>query len=149
MEWNFSGEKNVRYHIQRVNFFNTNVLDGQFFYYLEFNRNDGVGRGINDCWAYCFLPQAILGPFIGVWLDRWNRKKTMILADSAIAFFSLILGIYFFFGEPSLGVVYVILMIRSTASAFHAPAFQAAIPLIAPEDQLTRVAGWHQMVDRL
>ncbi|MDR6551657.1 MFS transporter [Paenibacillus qinlingensis] len=93
-----------------------------------------------------FLPQAILGPFIGVWLDRWNRKKTMIVADSAIAFFSLILGIYFFFGEPSLGFVYVILMIRSTASAFHAPAFQAAIPLIAPEDQLTRVAGWHQMV---
>ena len=22
-----------------------------------------------------FLPQALLGPFIGVWLDRWNRKK--------------------------------------------------------------------------
>lgn len=33
-----------------------------------------------------FLPQAILGPFIGVWLDRWNRKLTMIIADSAIAF---------------------------------------------------------------
>lgn len=93
-----------------------------------------------------FLPQAILGPFIGVLLDRWNRKKTMIFADSAIAFFSLILGVYFFIGEPSLGFVYVLLMIRSAASAFHAPAFQAAIPLIAPEEQLTRVAGWHQMV---
>lgn len=93
-----------------------------------------------------FLPQALLGPFIGVWLDRWNRKKTMIVADSAIAFCSLLLGAYFFLGEPSLGVVYAILMIRSTASAFHAPAFQASIPLIAPEDQLTRVAGWHQMV---
>ncbi|RXZ82319.1 MFS transporter [Paenibacillaceae bacterium] len=93
-----------------------------------------------------FLPQALLGPFIGVWLDRWNRKITMITADSAIAFFSLVLGVYFYFGEPSLGFVYVILMIRSAASAFHAPAFQAAIPLIAPEDQLTRVAGWQQMV---
>jgi MFS transporter, DHA3 family, macrolide efflux protein len=93
-----------------------------------------------------FLPQAILGPFIGVWLDRWNRKKTMILADSAIAFFSLVLGLYFFFGEPSLAFVYLILMIRSVASSFHAPAFQAAIPLIAPEEELTRVAGWQQMV---
>ncbi|WP_338552271.1 MFS transporter [Paenibacillus sp. KS-LC4] len=93
-----------------------------------------------------FLPQAILGPFIGVWLDRWNRKLTMIIADSAIAFFSLILGLYFFIGEPSLAFVYVILMVRSAASAFHAPAFQAAIPLMAPEDQLTRVAGWQQMV---
>ena len=93
-----------------------------------------------------FLPQALLGPFIGVWLDRWNRKKTMILADSAIAFFSLVLGLYFFIGEPSLAFVYLILVIRSVASSFHAPAFQAAIPLIAPEDELTRVAGWQQMV---
>lgn len=93
-----------------------------------------------------FLPQALLGPFIGVWLDRWNRKITMIAADSAIALTSLILGFLFVLDEPSLAVIYAILMIRSAASAFHAPAFQAAIPLIAPEDQLTRVAGWHQMV---
>ncbi|MDQ0064106.1 MFS transporter [Paenibacillus harenae] len=93
-----------------------------------------------------FLPQALLGPFIGVLLDRWNRKLTMIIADSSIALFSLALGLYYYFGEPSLAFVYLILMVRSTASAFHAPAFQAAIPLIAPEDQLTRVAGWQQMI---
>ncbi|PZE19893.1 MFS transporter [Paenibacillus xerothermodurans] len=93
-----------------------------------------------------FLPQALLGPFIGVWLDRWNRKITMMVADSVIAFSSLVLGIYYLWGEPSLWVVYAILLLRSTASAFHAPSFQAAIPLIAPEEQLTRVAGWHQLV---
>lgn len=93
-----------------------------------------------------FLPQAILGPFVGVWLDRWNRKRTMIAADSVIALSSLLLGAYYLLGEPSLWVIYVILFIRSAASSFHAPAFQAAVPLLAPEDQLTRVAGWHQMV---
>jgi DHA3 family macrolide efflux protein-like MFS transporter len=93
-----------------------------------------------------FLPQALLGPFIGVWLDRWNRKRTMIIADGSIALFSLLLGLYYYFGDPGLGVVYLILMARSVASSFHAPAFQAAIPLIAPTDQLTRVAGWQQMV---
>lgn len=93
-----------------------------------------------------FLPQALLGPLIGVWLDRWNRKVTMIVADSAIAVSSLVLGAYYLWGEPSLWVVYAILLVRSAASSFHAPAFQAAVPLIAPEDQLTRVAGWHQMV---
>ncbi|KUP20756.1 MFS transporter [Paenibacillus sp. DMB5] len=93
-----------------------------------------------------FLPQAILGPFIGVWLDRWNRKRTMIISDSMIAVTSLILGAYYLWGDPSLWVVYVVLFIRSVASSFHAPSFQAAVPLIAPEDQLTRVAGWQQMV---
>ncbi|WP_150272835.1 MFS transporter [Paenibacillus tepidiphilus] len=93
-----------------------------------------------------FLPQALLGPFIGVWLDRWNRKLTMIISDSLIAVSSLVLGAYYLWGEPSLWVVYVILFIRSAASSFHAPSFQAAVPLIAPEEQLTRVAGWHQLV---
>jgi DHA3 family macrolide efflux protein-like MFS transporter len=93
-----------------------------------------------------FLPQALLGPIIGVWLDRWNRKVTMIVADSVIALSSLVLGAYFLWEESSVWVVYAILLIRSTASSFHAPSFQSAIPLIAPEDQLTRVAGWHQLV---
>ncbi|MNB98852.1 enterobactin exporter EntS [compost metagenome] len=93
-----------------------------------------------------FLPQAILGPFIGVLLDRWNRKLTMIISDSLIAVTSLVLGAYYLWGDPGLWVVYVVLFIRSVASSFHAPSFQAAVPLIAPEDQLTRVAGWQQMV---
>ncbi|WP_440119425.1 MFS transporter [Paenibacillus sp. QZ-Y1] len=93
-----------------------------------------------------FLPQALLGPFIGVWLDRWNRKLTMIAADSAIALTSLVLGAWFVWSEPSLWVVYVILFIRSVATSFHAPSFQASIPLIAPDEQLTKVAGWHQLV---
>lgn len=93
-----------------------------------------------------FLPQAILGPFIGVWLDRWNRKLTMIIADSVIALSSLVLGAIYLWGETGLWSVYVILLIRSVASSFHAPSFQAAIPLIAPADQLTKVAGWHQLV---
>jgi DHA3 family macrolide efflux protein-like MFS transporter len=31
------------------------------------------------------LPQAIIGLFAGVWIDRFNRKKIMIIADSAVA----------------------------------------------------------------
>lgn len=51
-----------------------------------------------------FLPQAVLGPFIGVWLDRWNRKLTMIAADSAIALTSLILGAYYLWGSRAYGL---------------------------------------------
>ena len=28
------------------------------------------------------LPQSLLGPVVGVYVDRWDRKRTMILADS-------------------------------------------------------------------
>ena len=43
------------------------------------------------------LPQSLLGPVVGVYVDRWDRKRTMILADSFIAFCTLILAVLFWF----------------------------------------------------
>ena len=31
------------------------------------------------------LPKVILGPIIGAFVDRWNRKKILIFSDAAIA----------------------------------------------------------------
>lgn len=35
------------------------------------------------------LPQALLGPVVGVYVDRWKRKTTMITADGFVVFVSL------------------------------------------------------------
>jgi len=59
------------------------------------------------------LPQAVLGPFAGVLIDRYNRKTIMILADSPIAICSLILSVSFLFGTPSLLFIYFVLFIRA------------------------------------
>lgn len=40
-----------------------------------------------------FLPQFVLGLFAGVYVDRWNRKKTMFYSDLFIAFCTLCLFI--------------------------------------------------------
>ena len=45
------------------------------------------------------LPQALLGPIAGVYVDRWKRKLTMIAADSFVALCSLILGDLFVDGS--------------------------------------------------
>lgn len=41
------------------------------------------------------LPNMIVGPFAGVWVDRYNRRTVMIAADALVAFSSVILGIAF------------------------------------------------------
>ncbi|GLC29568.1 MFS transporter [Clostridium omnivorum] len=92
------------------------------------------------------LPQAIIGPFAGVFIDRYNRKPIMILADSAVALSSLVLGISFFFGTPSLIFIYVILFTRALGETFHKPAMQAAIPQLVPENELTKAGGVGQMI---
>jgi DHA3 family macrolide efflux protein-like MFS transporter len=43
-------------------------------------------------------------------------------------------------------LVVIVLVVRSLAAAFHMPAMQASIPLLAPEEHLTKVAGWGQTV---
>lgn len=92
------------------------------------------------------LPQAIIGPFAGVFIDRYNRKTIMILADSAVALSSLVLGISFFFSTPSLIFIYVILFLRALGETFHKPAMQAAIPQLVPESELTKAGGVGQMI---
>ncbi|MCX7922050.1 MAG: MFS transporter [Clostridia bacterium] len=92
------------------------------------------------------LPQAVIGPFAGVWIDRYNRKKIMIIADSTVAISSLILGVSFFFGKPSMIFIYAILFIRALGETFHKPALQAVIPQLVPESELTKAGGLGQMV---
>ncbi|PKO13346.1 MAG: macrolide efflux MFS transporter Mef(B) [Chloroflexi bacterium HGW-Chloroflexi-10] len=95
------------------------------------------------------LPQVVIGLFAGVWIDRYNRKSIMIVADFAVATASLILGISFFFGKPSLFFVYFILFIRALGETFHKPALQAAIPQLVPESELTKAGGLGQMVSSI
>jgi DHA3 family macrolide efflux protein-like MFS transporter len=96
-----------------------------------------------------FLPQAILGLFSGVYVDKWNRKLTMMLADGFIALCTLVISLYFVYGEPELSLLYLLLALRSAGSAFHMPALQASIPLLAPEDQLLRVSGLQQTIQSI
>ena len=90
------------------------------------------------------LPQALLGPIAGVYVDRWKRKLTMIAADSFVALCSLILGGLFYFDQAELGLIYLLMALRSIGNAFHSPAMQAAIPMLAPESELMRIAGVNQ-----
>ncbi|MGG3574059.1 MFS transporter [Bacillus gobiensis] len=93
-----------------------------------------------------FLPQALVGPLAGTIIDRHSRKMIMILADMIVALGSLLLFTSMYFSEPSIVLVILVLVVRSLATAFHMPAMQASVPLLAPEKHLTKVAGWGQMV---
>ena len=92
------------------------------------------------------LPQAMIGPFSGVLIDRWSRKRVMMLADSFIAFCTLVLSVMFWLDAAQMWHIFVLLGLRSVGSAFHMPAMQASVPMLAPADQLTRIAGINQVI---
>ena len=92
------------------------------------------------------LPQSIIGPFTGALIDRWNRRLVMMLADTFIALCTLLLAILFWLDIAELWHIFALLALRSVGSAFHMPAMQASVPLLAPTEQLTRIAGINQII---
>jgi DHA3 family macrolide efflux protein-like MFS transporter len=93
---------------------------------------------------FALLPNIVLGPFAGVYVDRWNRRTTMIVADSAIAGVSLWLAYLFWTGDIQVWHVYVITFARAFGSIFHWPAMQSTTSMMVPKEHLGRVSGINQ-----
>ncbi len=94
-----------------------------------------------------FLPQGILGLFIGVFIDRYNRKHIMMISDLFISVVSFTMVAVGWMGMLSTELILVILLLRSVGSAFHTPCLQAVTPQIVPSDQLTRCSGYSQALE--
>lgn len=91
-----------------------------------------------------FIPEVFLAPIAGAYVDRWDRRKVMIAADSFIALVSLWLATMFWTGRAQTWHIYVIMLARAIGGSFHWPAMQASTTLMVPKAQLTRVAGLNQ-----
>ncbi len=96
-----------------------------------------------------FLPQGVLGLFIGVYIDRFDRKKIMIISDLLIAAASLSLSVSGFFGRISIPLIMIVLFIRSVGTAFHVPSLQAVTPLIVSKDELPKYSGYSQTLQSI
>jgi DHA3 family macrolide efflux protein-like MFS transporter len=92
------------------------------------------------------VPGIVLGPIAGAYVDRWNRRMVMIVADGVMALVALWLAYLFWTGTMQVWHVYVIMFVRSLGGSFHWPAMQASTSLMVPKEHLTRVAGLNQMM---
>jgi len=88
-----------------------------------------------------FLPTFFLSPFAGVWADRYDRKRLIMLADGLIAAATLVMALFFLSGYKDLWLFFVIALIRALGSAVQTPAVSALLPQIVPEDRLMKING--------
>jgi DHA3 family macrolide efflux protein-like MFS transporter len=92
------------------------------------------------------LPQIVLGPMAGALVDRWNRRKVLVVADGGIALVTLLLAALYALGLVQVWHIYALMLIRAAGSAFHWPAMQASTTLLVPEKHLSRIAGLNQTI---
>ncbi len=81
-----------------------------------------------------FLPQLLLGSLAGVFVDRWDRKRTMITANLLLAVGLtplLLVG-----GSDQVWIIYAVLAFEGTVELFFAPAEQALLPRLVSDEKL-------------
>ena len=93
------------------------------------------------------LPEILLAPLAGAYVDRWNRRVVMMVADAMIALSLLWLAYLFWIDAVQVWHVYVIMLVRAVGGSFHWPAMQASTSLMVPQKHLTRVAGLNQTLN--
>ena len=85
------------------------------------------------------LPLIVLSPIAGVFIDRWNRKYIIAIADFMQALITFWLIMIFILGTEEVILVILINSLRGVCQAFHFPTVKAVIPIMIPKDKLSRM----------
>jgi len=86
------------------------------------------------------IPLVLFSGIIGVYVDRWDRKKVLIASDIVRAAVTILYPFVSFFPSffQPLTWLYVLAFFYATANAFFFPARNASVPrLVASEDLVT------------
>jgi MFS family permease len=94
---------------------------------------------------FFLVPIVALGPFVGVLVDRSNRRLMMMLSDLAAAFITVIVLTLYATGNLQIWHLYVTATISGTFQGFQWPAYSAAITLMLPKEQYARANGMLEM----
>lgn len=81
------------------------------------------------------IPVFIISPISGVYIDRWDKRKTMYISDLLRSLFILLIAV-FFLKLKSFIVIYVLIFLSFSAGRFFIPAKMAFIPEISEKEDL-------------
>jgi len=84
------------------------------------------------------VPMLALSPFVGVLVDRYNRKLMMMLSDFSAALTTLFIFIMLVTGNLQIWHLYVTAVITGIFQGFHWPAYSASISLMIPKKHYAR-----------
>jgi len=127
---------------QALSLLGSQLVQFAIIWYLTTSTNSATTLAIASMMG--LLPQVLLSPFIGTWVDRGNRRLILIAADATVASATFALALLFAFDLVNVWHIYLALFIRAVAGGFHQSAFGASGVLLIPKEHLARVQGFNQ-----
>ncbi|RVU63984.1 MFS transporter [Bacillus thuringiensis] len=132
---------------QTISLFGSSLVQYAIIWYITLTTSSGMMLTISTVCG--FLPQIAISLFAGVWIDRYDRKKMIMLSDGVIAIATLVLAVLFLTGYKSIWLLFIVLLIRSAGTGVQTPAVNALIPQIVPKDYLMKVNGMNSSITSL
>lgn len=98
-------------------------------------------------WIAYTLPGLLLGSVAGVFVDRWDRKRTMVvvnLLQAALMLVLLLMG-----SAEWLWLVYLVALLESALGQFFAAAENSLLPSLVGEERLLQANALNSLNDNL
>lgn len=118
-----------------ISVFGTQIQDFALSLYVL--KITGSATKFASVLAVTILPQIILGPICGVFVDWLDRKKLMIVLDIISAAIVMYIGvIYKANGSLTMGYIYFAVIALSVVSLIYSSAAGAVVPCIVEKEEL-------------
>jgi hypothetical protein len=88
-----------------------------------------------------FVPVVLLSPMAGALVDRYNRKKIMMLADFAAGVPTIVNLLLYASGSLQIWHLFITLSVSGAFQAFHFPAYSAAVTMMISKKHYARASG--------
>ncbi|MFJ9712420.1 MFS transporter [Streptomyces sp. NPDC101234] len=92
-------------------------------------------------YALPFVPFLIVSPVAGPLVDRWGARRAMLVSNGGCMLVALLMTVLLWTDTFAVWQVYFIVLVTASLRALDLPAFEAALPLLVPQEQLGRATG--------
>jgi len=91
------------------------------------------------------IPNLVVSPFAGALVDRWDRRKVMIMSDTGAGLVTLAVAGLLLTGNLEVWHIFLATAVSATFTTFQWPAYSATTTLLVPKEQLGRAGGMVQI----
>lgn len=85
-----------------------------------------------------------IGLFSGVFVDRWRKKRTLIVVDLLRALLSVVLFLITLDAKPPLVFILALVFCLQLVGTFFGPAMSSMMPLVLPREDIPKATGIQQ-----
>ncbi len=98
-------------------------------------RQPGSAYSLAKLLSFTIIPVFLVGPVAGVYVDRWDKRKTLFVCDLVRGFLVLVIPFFLIYKHSIIGI-YIVVFLIFCFSRFYVPAKMSIVPELVPSENI-------------